>query len=80
MGAGVSNTDRKFHRRWARESGIPWAKVVGRYRGRTRHPRDPVKFDVIRDDRVGRKKARQGGVVDALLSMAAVFGFARRRT
>lgn len=76
----MSNATRKFHRRWARESGIPWARIVGRYRGRRRHPEEPVKFDVIRDDRVGRKRARQGGALGALLSLAAVFGFARRRT
>lgn len=60
--------------------GISWADVMGRSRRRKRHAEEPVKFDVVRDDRFGRKKARQGGAVAALLSLASIFGFNRRKT
>lgn len=76
----MSNATRQFHRRWAREAGIPWSDYGRRPRVRNRKPEHPVKFDVVHDDREEKRKARKGWMGAAGRALASVFGFARRRT
>jgi len=69
----MSNYTRKFHR-------AQRYRHAAHRRRRQPHPPPPIALDVFQDNRQSHKKARHGGVVSTLLSIAALCGFARRRT